>query len=160
MLEKDDLVAFQVFVLGPLQSKLKLLNLTSVLDNAIHQDRNAQIPYASAESIPSTPAQSELCPSVSRTYMEGFTIHGLSKVFLGRLWERLFWGLVLLAVLCFLGFKVNGFYSKYKRNEFRTETREVNEFNRTWPNIKVCSWTGLDELNRNGYKKDFCYKNQ
>ena len=83
---------------------------------------------------------------VSRTYMESFTIHGLSKVFLGKLWERFFWGLVLLAVLGFLAFKVHGFHSKYKRNEYRSEIREVDEINRTWPVIKVCSKTIKDEF--------------
>ena len=78
-------------------------------------------------------------------------------MFLGKLWERLFWGLILLAVLGFLTVKVNGFYSKYRKNVYRTEIREVDETNRTWPAIKVCSLIVWKQLWLK--TKDFCYNN-
>ena len=53
--------------------------------------------------------------------MESFTIHGLSKVFVGMLWERFYWGAVLMAVLGFLSYKIHGFHQKYQNFEYRTE---------------------------------------
>ena len=90
--------------------------------------------------------------------MESFTIHGLSKVFVGKFWERLFWGLILLAVLGFLSFKVYGFYTNYAMNEYRTEIRMIDVVNRTWPGIMVCSNTVRYGLS--WWKQfEFCYKN-
>ena len=90
--------------------------------------------------------------------MESFTIHGLSKVFVGKPWEKLTWGIVLLAVLGFLGFKVNGFIGQYKRNEFRTEIRQTDAVNYTWPGIEVRGNTVLNRLNPSQVF-DFCYQN-
>ena len=94
--------------------------------------------------------------------MESFTIHGLSKVFVGKMWERLFWGLVLLGVLGFLTFKVHGFYARYNQNEYRTEIRETDEYNRTWPAIEVCCDYVAYALSLHPFgesRYDFCYKN-
>ena len=91
--------------------------------------------------------------------MESFTIHGLSKVFVGKLWERVFWGFILIGVLGFLSFKVHGFYSEYKKNEFRTEIRMVDAVERTWPEIKVCS-ESVEQWMIAPQQLDFCYKNQ
>ena len=107
------------------------------------------------------------CPSLARSYMESFTIHGLSKVFVGKLWERLFWGSVLVAVLGFLSFKTHGFHTQYKNNDFRTEIRMVDVIaNFTWPEIKMCSKVVEDKLfgqireGRWARKQyDFCFKN-
>ena len=86
-------------------------------------------------------------PSVSRTYMEGFTIHGLSKVFVGKLWEKIYWGLVLAAVIGFLSYKVHGFHQLYQNKEFRTEIRMIDVLNRSLPEVKICT-----------FGRDFCYK--
>ena len=71
-------------------------------------------------------AQSHINASVARSYMEGFTIHGLSKVFTGKLWERLYWFLILAGALGFVIFKVYGFHLNYGKNEFRTEIRMID----------------------------------
>ena len=144
-----------------MQAKIKNFSfIPSLSANASHQRPHEQVPNALAANVTTSP-DPRTCPSVSRTYLEGFTIHGLSKVFTGRLWERIFWGSVLLGVLGFLAFIVNGFYTKYKGNEFRTEIREVDERNRTWPTIKICSKTAWKEMDpESDLFMDFCYKNQ
>ena len=71
--------------------------------------------------------------------MEGFTIHGLSKVFMGKLWEKFYWSLILMAALGFVGYKVYGFHERYKSNEYRTEIRMVDADNYKFPVIKICS---------------------
>ena len=83
--------------------------------------------------------------------MESFSVHGLSKVFVGKLWERFYWGLILAAVIGFLSLKVHGFYQLYKGKEHRTEIRNIEVFNYTWPEIKICL-RDLDD--------SFCYKTE
>ena len=81
--------------------------------------------------------------------MEGFTIHGLSKVFVGKLWERVYWGAVLAAALGFLFFKMHGFHTQFKRNDYRTEIRNIDVHNHVWPEVRVCYKDG----------DRFCYNN-
>ena len=97
---------------------------------------------------PSAPSST----SVARSYIEGFTIHGLSKVFTGRPLERLFWFFVLVAVLGFVGFKVYGSHQQYSSNQFRTEIREVDADNFTFPEIVFCSWQLMDKFSLPCYK--------
>ena len=91
--------------------------------------------------------------SVSRSYMEGFTIHGLSKVFMGKLWEKVYWLFILMAVLGFVSYKIHGFHSKYKSHEFRTEIRMVDADDYVYPEIRICS----DDLYK--HVSLWCYKN-
>ena len=90
--------------------------------------------------------------------MEGLTIHGLSKVFTGKLWEKVYWLLILLGVLGFVAYKVHNFHGKYKSNEFRTEIRMVDGDRYTYPEMKVCS-VHLNSMSRYG-KAPYCYKNK
>ena len=91
-------------------------------------------------------------PSVARSYMEGFTIHGLTKVFMGKLWEKVYWFLILMGVLGFVAFKIHGFHSRYQSNEFRTEIRVVNTDNYTLPEeLQICSINIKHQIPR------FCY---
>ena len=92
----------------------------------------------------STATSSATVGSVSRSYIEGFTIHGLSKVFMGKLWEKVYWFLILMGVIGFVAFKIHGFYLKHKRNEFRTEVRMVdNDYK--FPVLKICSYNVMWE---------------
>ena len=90
--------------------------------------------------------------SVSRTYVESFTIHGLSKVFLGKPLERLFWFLTLFGVLSFVGYKVYGDYVKYYRYEYRTEIRIDDVEKIIYPALILCS-SVFDDYS------PICYKN-
>ena len=93
-------------------------------------------------------------PSVSRTYMEGFTFHGLSKVFTGKLWERLYWFLILTGALGFVTYKVYGFHQQHTMNDFRTEIRMIDSESLTFPDIRFCS------TNVRYTKGVSCYKNK
>ena len=90
--------------------------------------------------------------SVSRSYMEGFTIHGLSKVFMGKLWEKIYWFLILIGVFGFVAFKIHGFYARYQSNDFRTEIRMVDIDIHKFPELKIC-------INRDYIGPENCYKN-
>ena len=93
-------------------------------------------------------------PSVSRSYMESFTIHGLSKVFTGKPWERFYWLFILVGALGFVLFKVYGFHRAYISNEYRTEIRMVDTENLTFPDLQFFSEAVEDK------KGHFCYKNK
>ena len=101
-------------------------------------------------------AQTECCRpepvSTSRTYVESFTIHGLSKVFLGKPLERVFWFLTLFGVLSFVGYKVYGDYIKYYRYEYRTEIRIEDVEKLIYPALILCSSDFDDHY-------PICYKN-
>ena len=82
--------------------------------------------------------EASITPTLARSYMEGFTIHGLSKVFTGKLWERLYWFLILTGALAFVLYKVYGFHETYVANEFRTEIRMVDAKNLIYPELEFC----------------------
>ena len=70
---------------------------------------------------------------------------------MGKPWERVFWGIVLLAVLGFLAFKINGFYTMYRGFEHRTEIRVTDTLNLdaayvNWPEIRVFSDQIFEEV--------------
>ena len=73
-------------------------------------------------------------------------------MFTGRPLERLFWFFVLVAVLGFVGFKVYGSHQQYSSNQFRTEIREVDADNFTFPEIVFCSWQLMDKFSLPCYK--------
>ena len=91
--------------------------------------------------------------SVSRSYMEGFTIHGLTKVFMGKLWEQIYWLLILMAVLGFVAFKIHGFHGKYQGNEYRTEIRMVDTEDYPELKLKICNKYLFDN-------EELCFKNK
>ena len=97
--------------------------------------------------------------SLARDYVENFTIIGISKVFYGRLWERSYWGIVLLVVLGFLSYKIYGFHERYSKNEYRTEIRMLDVTNYSWPVIKICN-TSLLKGEEASEADLYCYKNQ
>ena len=95
--------------------------------------------------------------------MPTFVSGGFFLKFVGKLWEQLYWGVVLMAVLGFLSYKIHRFYKRYQRNEYRTESRMkdianyTKNFDYTWPDVKICDAsrvltenTNLDHL--------YCYK--
>ena len=89
---------------------------------------------------------------MARSYIEGFTIHGLSKVFTGRPLERLFWLFALISILGFVSYKVYDLHQLYRSNTFRTEIREFEADNFTFPEIIFCSRQLIEKFS------DPCYK--
>ena len=74
---------------------------------------------------------------------------------MGKLWERVYWFLILLAVLGFVGFKIHGFHARYKSNEFRTEIRMVDVDRYIYPELQLCSRSLLKKAD-----PLYCYKNK
>ncbi|XP_065648339.1 uncharacterized protein LOC124808938 isoform X2 [Hydra vulgaris] len=53
----------------------------------------------------------------SNEYCRSFTVHGLSRALTGNLFEKLFWGLVMLFSLCIIVYGTSTLVIKYKRND-------------------------------------------
>ena len=87
------------------------------------------------------------------SYRENFTMHGLSKIFNGVLWEKLLWLAALLACLGVIFHFTQGFYKEYLRYDIRTEIRMKTSRSLLLPAITICK---PDEF------IDFvvCYKNK
>ena len=75
---------------------------------------------------------------LQQAYLDGFTIHGLSRVFTGRPLERVFWLLSLLAAASFIGFMCTGNYKNYLANDIRTEVRVKAANEITLPIMHIC----------------------
>ena len=58
---------------------------------------------------------------VRKSYVEGFTIHGMSKIFTGHPVERVFWFVCLMTVLSFIGFMCQYYLKIYQEKDIRIE---------------------------------------
>ena len=74
------------------------------------------------------------------SYVEGFTMHGLTKIFMGNLIEKIFWSVVLVLCMGYVGYFSHQLYTEYKeRNVYMNfKWRFVNKF--YLPSITVCPW--------------------
>ena len=93
------------------------------------------------------PAQPD---SVWTSYRDNFTIHGLSRVFTGRLWEKALWSIVLLASLLFVGYATHGFVQEYRSFRVKTDIQVISAKEITFPAITLC---GDDSRNLAGKVK-------
>ena len=76
---------------------------------------------------------------LKKTYSKQFTVHGLSRVFMGRKLERLVWGLFLLAAFAFSGYLLYSLYSRFMKREVYTKVEFVHEKKIKLPTISLCS---------------------
>ena len=76
--------------------------------------------------------------SVRNSYRDNFTVHGLSKVFIGWGWEWLVWFIVLITSLGTVSFFAHQFYREYIHFDIRTETRVKTSTNITIPAVTIC----------------------
>ena len=58
---------------------------------------------------------------------------------MGKLWEKVYWFLILIGVLGFVAFKIHGFHGQYQSYEFRTEIRMEDLDDYIYPEVKICS---------------------
>ena len=89
---------------------------------------------------------------VLRSYVEAFTLHGLSKVCTGYRSERIFWLFSLVIAFSFIGYICHHNYQTYLNKDVRTETRSVEQSEMTLPVFHVCP----DFMNYNLH----CYNNK
>ena len=87
-----------------------------------------------------------------KSYIEGLTVHGLTKVCIGYGSEKLFWSFSLLCASCFIGYICHGNYQTYLKKDVRTETRNVAQSEITLPVFHICA----DFINYNLY----CHNNR
>ena len=75
---------------------------------------------------------------IQRSYSKEFTIHGLSRIFHGKRFERIFWFFWLAGMVSFAAYLGHSYYTRYASREFRLETRQrdINEI--VMPTITVC----------------------
>ena len=92
---------------------------------------------------------------MARSYTEGFSIHGLTKIFLGHSVEKIIWFALLVSCLVFVGRETYYFYEEYKRYDIRTEVRMTTEENITLPAITICNHFNKMQI----IEQDVCWKN-
>ena len=76
--------------------------------------------------------------SLLRSYFENFTIHGLSKVFTGKLWEKVLWFIVLLASMIFVSNASLGFIEQYRAFDTFTDIKIQSLSEITLPAVSIC----------------------
>ena len=79
------------------------------------------------------------------SYSKQFTVHGLSRVCMGKRFERLIWGLFLLAAFAFSGYLLYSLYSRFMRREVYTKVEFVHEKRIKLPTISLCSRKYLEK---------------
>ena len=92
---------------------------------------------------------------MTRSYKEGFTIHGLTKIFLGHSIEKIVWFFLLVSCLVFVGHETYYFYEEFKRYDIRTEVRMTTEEMITLPAITICNYYYTWEV----IEQNICWKN-
>ena len=99
--------------------------------------------------------------SVLQTYIDGFTIHGLSKIFGGVLYEKIFWFTVLAACLGFFISQGYFFFIEYKKYDVRTEVRIKSDTNINLPAVTICRSLNIRNYEFSGFvNENRCYKNR
>ena len=78
---------------------------------------------------------------VCKTYRDNFTTHGLSKIFTGLMWEKIFWFTSLFGSLSIIVYFTYGFYVEYNQFDYRTEIRVQTSQNITLPTATICDKT-------------------
>ena len=73
------------------------------------------------------------------SYRDNFTIHGLSRVFTGKLWESFVWAIMLLACLTFVGYATVGFVNEYRSFKVQTDIQTKSAKGITLPSITLCA---------------------
>ena len=88
---------------------------------------------------------------MQESYISSFSIHGLTKTFIGNPGEKVFWTVILVAAACFIGFMCYGNYNNYLAKNVRTEVRVQLDNEIALPVIHICNEFWLNSFD--------CYKN-
>ena len=75
---------------------------------------------------------------IKNSYKDGFSVHGLTKIFTGHPVEQCLWFGLLLSCLIFVGRESYYFYAEYQRHDIRTEVRITTDKNMTLPVMTIC----------------------
>ena len=103
----------------------------------------------------------ESMENMINAYGEGFTIHGLSKIFAGVLLEKIFWFVILAACLGFFIHEGRSFFAEYKKYNVRTEVSIKTDSSITLPTVTVCRSLSIYGSEYMGFLNEIrCYKNQ
>ena len=77
--------------------------------------------------------------TLMQTYSRHFTVHGLSRVFMGRKYEKITWGIFLLAAFAFSGYLLFSLYTRFMKREVYTKVEFVHEKKIKLPTVSLCS---------------------
>ena len=84
---------------------------------------------------------------LQRSYSEGFSIHGLTRIIYSGWKERLLWLVLFLAAVAGLGYMSSEIIKRFHNNDIRTEVRIEQRESLGWPTITVCSQASLIKQN-------------
>ena len=85
------------------------------------------------------PRKESSLQTILQSYKEGFTVHGMSRVFSGYLWDRLLWFIVLLASLVFVLYATYGFLQEYWSFNIYTDIQVKTATDITVPALTICN---------------------
>ena len=83
--------------------------------------------------------KSKRVKEVRQSYIDGLTVHGMSKIFTGTPCQRVFWFVCLLAVISYSGYMTYTYISLYLAKDMRTEIRLEKPDEISMPALLVCS---------------------
>ena len=82
--------------------------------------------------------KTEKIAEIQSSYSKEFTIHGLSRIFHGNLFESIFWFIWVAGMVSFAAYLGHIYYTRYESREFRVEKRITDVKEITMPAITVC----------------------
>ena len=119
------------------------------------QNRNRYTIDSSATSIPSSSCiidtRMNTIKTILNSYSTNFTVHGMTKIFHGLLWERILWLTILLSCIGTVTYFTYGFYIEYRHYDISTEFRLKVSPAIKLPTITFC-------VNEPLSFKSMCYK--
>ena len=83
---------------------------------------------------------------IKQDYIESFTCHGLTRICTGRLYERIFWLILLVGCLAFCFYLLYEMIIDYLKYEIRTEIRYLMREELVLPTITVCLSVSIMEI--------------
>ena len=79
-------------------------------------------------------------------YINSFSIHGLTRVFLGNRKESIFWSVILLILTIFAAISIHKLVAEYHQYDFYTEMREKLTKEHAFPSITICNQDKLVDV--------------
>ena len=76
--------------------------------------------------------------TITQTYMESFTCHGLSRIFTGRCWEKVLWFILIAGCASYVIHLTSIMVSEYMQFKIRTETSIREEEEIPLPTVTAC----------------------
>ncbi|XP_057302131.1 acid-sensing ion channel 5-like [Hydractinia symbiolongicarpus] len=119
---------------GNAEEKFKIINADghyTDVDKSISEEEEEKVLLEEMK-------QDEKTKQKIHEYIEGFTVHGLAKIFTGNRVESIFWAVIVACGLILTISVTQGLFRKYLRYEIYTEVKSQVTGQNTFPTLTIC----------------------